>query len=171
MNSPFATIFLAIQQRIRTSVPAITYIDQDLGQLKSNSRPPVSWPCTLIDFEDFSFGNMAENVQTAQGTIVLRLGFAPHSSSSAATPPLYQERALSYYDVEWHLHKALQGWSPGTEFGSMARTGVTTQRRVDNYRVRELRYSLAFEDYSTKWQTQLAPAIIIVNEELQWPTT
>ncbi len=166
MNSPFANIFLATQQRIKDLLPAISYIDQDLGQLKSSSRPPVSWPCVLIDFEDFDFENLGENTQTVKGTIVLRLGFAPRSNSSNLTPAPYLQQALDYYELEWLLHKAVQGWSPGDEFGSLARTSVGTQRRSDGYRVRELRYSIAFEDFSTKTQQLFAPATIVVNDEI-----
>ena len=167
MNSPFANIFLAIQQQIKTTVPAITYIDQDLGQLKSTTRPPVSWPCVLIDFEDFDFDNMGSNVQTAKGTVVLRLGFAPYSNSSQVTPSAYTQQALGYYDLEWALHQTIQGWCPGTDYGSLIRTSATTQKRTDNYRVRELRYSIAFEDYSTKPEQSFAPASLIVNDEIQ----
>jgi hypothetical protein len=167
MNSPFANIFLAIQQRILTEVPAITYIDQDLGQLKANSRPPVSWPCVLIDLEDFDFENLGENVQTAKGTVVLRLGFAPHSGSTQFTPPSYRQQAIGYYDLEWLLHKAIQGWAPADDMGGLIRTSVGTQKRTDNYRVRELRYSIAFEDYSTKPQQQYAPATLVVTEQIK----
>jgi hypothetical protein len=166
MNSPFANIFLAIQQHIQTNVTAITYIDQDLGQLKTATRPPVSWPCVLLDFEDFSFDNMGQNVQTAKGTVVIRLGFAPYSNTSQATPSVYAQQAIGYYDIEWALHKALQGWAPGDDYGSLIRTSTGTQKRTDNYRVRELRYSVAFEDYSTQLQQQLAPATIIVNDQI-----
>src|SRR3954470_4452030 len=156
MNSPFANIFMALQQRIHSQVPAVTYIDQDLGQLKTTTRPPVSWPCVLIDFEDFTFGNMGDNVQTAKGTVVLRLGFAPFSNSAQFTPASYLQQAISYYDLEWTLHKALPGWSPSDDLGSLNRIATGTQKRNDNYRVRELRYSIAFEDYSTKPQQQYA---------------
>lgn len=166
MNSPFANIFLAIQQRIQAEVTDVAYINQDLGQLRTNTRPPVSWPCVLIDFEDFDFGNLGENVQTAKGTIVLRLGFAAHSNSSQTTPTTYLQQAISYYDIEWLLHKAMQGWSPGTDFGSLARISAGTQKRSDTYRVRELRYSLAFEDYSTKRSQLMVPAVIVVEGEL-----
>lgn len=166
MNSPFANIFLAIQQQIQTSVTAIKYIDQDLGQLKTTTRPPVAWPCVLIDFEDFNFENLGENVQTAKGTIVLRLGFAPYSNSSQITPSTFLHQAISYYDIEWSLHKAIQGWAPGDDFGSLIRTAASTQKRTDNYRVRELSYSIAFEDYSTKLQQQLASATIVVEDEI-----
>ncbi len=165
MNSPFANLFIAIQSHIRASLAAITHIDQDLGQLK-NARPPVTWPCLLLDFEDFTFSDLSENVQTARGTVVLRLGFAALSNTTQATPDTYVQKALGYYDLEWALHKTLQGWSPGAEFGSLNRESVSTQKRTDNYRVRELRYTIAFEDYSTKRTLQFTPAEMIVATEI-----
>jgi hypothetical protein len=166
MNSPFANIFLALQQQIRSAVSGITYVDQDLGQLRTGTRPPVAWPCVLIDLEDFSFGNMSTNVQTAQGTVVLRLGFAPYSATSGATPSSYAQQALAYYDLEWSLHKAVQGWSPGDDYGSLIRTNAATQKRTDSYRVRELRYSIAFEDYSTRPSQQYSPATLVVDDQI-----
>ena len=167
MNSPFANIFLALQQRVQTEVPVITYIDQDLGQLKPGIRPPVSWPCVLIDFEDFNFDNMGDNVQIAKGTVVFRLGFAPYSNTGSTTPSPYLEQALGYYDIEWAMHQVIQGWSPGDDYGHLTRTSVLTQKRPDNYRVRELRYSLAFEDYSTKPRLQYVPATLVVTDQIQ----
>ena len=167
MNSPFANIFLALQRHIQVNLPAISYIDQDLGQLKPATRPPVLWPCMLIDFEDFNFENMGDNVQIATGTVVLTLGFAPHNSTSNNTPPLFLQRAISYYDTEWALHKLVHGWSPGHDYGCLIRTSAITQKRTDSYRVRELRYSLTFEDYSTKPQIQYTPATLVVTEQIQ----
>ena len=165
MNSPFANIFLALQDRIQKNVPGIVHTDQELGQLK-NARPSVAWPCVLIDFEDFSFDDLSEHVQTARGTVVLRLGFAPYGASSSATPSKNTQQALAYYDIEWAMHRVIHGWSPIDDAGSLCRTSVTTQKRTDNYRVREIRYSLAFEDYSTKRSLQLAPAEVVVTEEI-----
>jgi len=165
MNSPFANFFLAIQARVQNVMPANTYIDQDMGQLKNDKgtvRLPVTWPCVLIDFEDFEFENMADNVQAAKGTVVIRLGFAPASNSSATTPDEYKMLALSYYETEFMLHKALQGWSVGDDYGNLCRTHADTQRRSDTIRVREIRYSIAFEDYSTQpQQTKVNVPIVI----------
>ncbi len=165
MNSPFATIFLAIQSRIKNDAPFIKYTDQDLGQLKA-ARPAVSWPCVLVEFENFTFSSLSENVQQALGVVVIRLAFPPYSSASSATPTQYADAALSYYDMEWQLHKLLQGWQPCETTGKLDRKEATTQKRNDNYRVREIRYSLAFDDYSTKNGQQYAPASLIVAEEL-----
>ena len=163
MTSPFANLFLAIQQRIASGVTGIKHIAHDLGQLSAKGRPPVSWPCVLIDFEDFTFSNLGENVQTAKGTVLIKLGFAPHSPTAQDTPDEYRNTAISYYDLEWELHKSLQGWSPDAEeYGSLARTTATTQRRTDSYRIRELRYSIAFDDYSTKHELQWVPVELVV---------
>lgn len=166
MNSPFAQIFLALQQHIATNAAAIKYTDQDLGQLKPGSRPPVSWPCVLIDFEDFNFSDLGQNVQAATGVVVIRLGFQPISNSSQATPTAYLQQAIGYYDIEWALHTALQGWSPGDAFGRFCRVSAGTQKRNDSYRVREIRYSLAFEDYSTQYLPGMAHPAVVISDEI-----
>ena len=156
---------MAIRERIGSLLPAIQHTDQDMGQLKQ-ARPPVSWPCVLTDFEDFSFESIGEHVQMASGIVVLRLGFSPHSRSSGGTPQQYTEAALEYYDIEWALHKLMQGWAPIAESGAMNRKSAVTLKRTDGYRVRELKYTLAFEDYSTKRQLQYVPATINMSLEV-----
>ncbi|MBX2904874.1 MAG: hypothetical protein KF744_02470 [Taibaiella sp.] len=167
MTSPFARLFLALQARIAAQVADIKYIAQDMGQLSAKGRPPVSWPCLLIDFDEFCFDDLSENVQVARGTVVLRLGFNPHSGTANGTPTDYKEAALSYYDLEWALHKALQGWSPdGDEFGHFMRSSAATERRQDGYRIRELSYSISFDDYSAKPGVHFEPVELVVTHNL-----
>jgi len=138
-----------------------------MGQLSAKNRPPVSWPCALIDFDDFSFDSLSENVQVAKGTFVIRLGFNPHSGTGKDTLIDYLEAALAYYDLEWMLHKALQGWSPdGDEYGHLMRISAATQRRQDGYRVRELTYSISFDDYSAKPGVHFEPVELVVAEQI-----
>lgn len=158
MNSPFAQLFLALQTHVKSTVTHINYVAQDTGQLSVKGRPPVSFPCVLIDFDKFSFGNMGEGVQTASGEVVLKLGFAPLSPTAHNTPDEYKDMALSYYELEWALHKALHGWSARASFGSMIRVSADTQNRSDGYRVREIRYSVTFDDYSTRPEQLYTPA-------------
>jgi hypothetical protein len=157
MNSAFAQIFKAIQARIQQQVPAIKYIDQDLGQL-TQQRPPVSWPCALIDMDDFSYSCLSDNTQCATGTVTISLGWATHSGSAYNTPTEVTAQSLAYYELEWQLNKALHGWRPGAAFGSLARVAAATRKKTGGCRVRELCYSLAFEDYSTKPEINLTAA-------------
>lgn len=147
MNSPFANLFEALQTQIKAQVPAIRWIDQDMGQLESyNERPAVAWPCVLIDFDGWNFENMGQNCQTAEGDIIIRLAFPPFSHSNNLSP--VKDKALIFYEHEFNLHKALQGWNP-EGFSPMTRISADTEKRNDPIRVRVIRYRIAFEDYST----------------------
>jgi len=120
----------------------------------------------FVDRDDFSFQNLSENVQTVEGTVVLKLGFAPFSSSGQATPTTYKEKAIEYYDIEWNLNKAMQGWTPGDDYGYLSRSTSITEKRSDAIRVREIRYRIAFEDYSTANVIQYVPAAAVIEPEI-----
>ncbi|TAN18814.1 MAG: hypothetical protein EPN37_04440 [Chitinophagaceae bacterium] len=161
MNSPFVNLFYALQAQIQSLVPAIRWIDQEMGQLEHyTERPPVSWPCVLIDFDGWSFENMGRNCQTAEGDIILRLGFAPFSYSNQLSP--VKDAALAFYDVEFSLHQALHDWQPGG-FSHLTRLTANTEKRHDAIRVRMLRYHTAFEDYSTQPVTTPASPNAVFN--------
>ncbi len=150
MNSPFSRLLKNMQERIGAVVPEIACVDQDRGQLNTKSRPAVQWPCVLIDMETFEYDNLGSNVQTAEGTVCVLLGFAPNGPTASGTPEEYKEAALGYYELEWKLNKALHGWSAGEGFGYLIRKNTRSQQRADGYRVREIRYRLAFDDRSTQ---------------------
>lgn len=169
MNSPFANIYNAIIEEIKTKLTgddAIRYIDHDLGQLETynatTGKPSVSFPCLLIDFEDFKFDGEGENTQRAEGIVLLRLGFDAITPTNNLTPTIYREKGLSIYDKEWQLHKVLQGWSPGDGFGYFTRERATTEKREDNHKVRAIRYRLSFKDNSTLLPLQSGTAPINV---------
>lgn len=150
MNSPFANIFSALQQRIITQVPEIIFIEHDFGQLEdySNGRPPVAFPCALIDFQNWTFENMGENAQRAEGDVVIKLGYAKHGQTHNATPNQWREAAMEYYETEWKLNKALHGYTPGNDYGYLTRTTETKENRPLGVRIKTITYRLAFEDYS-----------------------
>jgi hypothetical protein len=143
-TSPFGSLLQLLQARLKAQVPELRYIDQDLGQLEVE-RPPVSYHCALIDFVDWSFEDVGDNIQFASGAVIIRLGMQAWSSSSNLTPVLHQDKALSFYDVEWKTYKALHGWKPAN-YGYLMRTNVNTEEREDNLRVRAIRFSCSFED-------------------------
>ncbi|NDD52945.1 hypothetical protein EBZ39_03555 [bacterium] len=185
----FQLLFLALAQRIASvkntaNESVFRYIDQDLGQLEYHDgkdvRPPVSFPCALIDVAQFKYTELGQNMQQAVGTITIRIGFPPFSATSAGTPSQYQSKALAYYALEQALAVALHGWLPtlATEstdaegdvikveaanevlhraFGSMVRTDAETEQRADFIRVRTLTFSIGLEDITTAWEQHTAP--------------
>ena len=191
MNSPFALLFLAIQQKIASLVdgngkPYFNFIDQELGQMEyhnGDNRPPVLWPCVLIDIEDADFENIGENAQTGVLRLCLRIGFPPFSATSAATPAPYKNKALEYYNLEYNLHQAMQGWSPDTVtvddttnpvttadlsniYGHMIRIKAMTEQRSDMIRVRAITYTLSMDDYSTEDTVTYVPATLNLTDEI-----
>ena len=149
MNSPFSKLYLAIVERLTAKVPALKYIEQDFGQLQGYSnRPAVAFPCALVDFSKFNFDEIGNYHQIADGIVSINLGFALYSASSNITPLEFRKEPLMHYEIEWCIHKALHGWSPGDEFGKLTRVSVHSVNTPMAVRVRPISFKLSFEDYS-----------------------
>lgn len=148
MNSPFANYFLEIMSRIETEVPAIRYINQDLGQLEEDTdRPSVTFPCALIDFDDFQYTDMSYNSQVGEGNVIIRVAHAPYSNSSNLSPDAVKEKALQYYEHEQSVFEALQGWV-SNPFGAMTRIAQGNEKREDRLRVRYMIFKVSYQDNS-----------------------
>lgn len=151
MNSPFATLIIAIMERLKSEVPELRWIDQDLGQLEMEGRPSVGFPCLLIDFGGWKYETIGENIQDASGFVILRLAVDAWSNTNSLTHAKWREQGLSFYDLEWKIYKALQGWKPPhseeREYGYMLRTNTDREEREDNLRVRSMSFSCSYEDY------------------------
>lgn len=147
LNAPFGTLLIALQERLKDTVPEIRFVDEDKGQLEME-RPPVSYPCLLVSFADFEFEDMAEGLQQADGVLQLRLCVAPYSHSSNITPKSVRAKALSIYDLEWQIYRALHKWSP-PKYDALLRRKSAPEERDDGLIVRRLFYATGFEDYAT----------------------
>lgn len=151
LTSPFGNLFLAIQARITSQVTEIKWIDHDLGQLEAfdGDRPPVEWPCLLIDFADTQFEQM-QGYQDGNMNIVLRLAFNQYDQTYGDAPTLVKESAMEYYEIEHKIYLALQAWkASGLLTNAMIRLTASSEKREgDNFRVRRLVYSATFSDGS-----------------------
>ena len=172
MTSHLANLFSALQTLIAgledtDRNPYFRFVDQDLGQLEA-PRLPVTWPCVLIDIDDVMYKSLGSNVQTGKASIKFRIGFPPFSSASSISPDAARERALYYYELEYLLHRTLQGTLPvkmeggknilAPIFGHFDRVSAATEHRKDTIRVRALTYTIGLQDFTTKPATVLTPA-------------
>jgi hypothetical protein len=162
LTSPLENIFLKVLERIST-VEEIRFIDQDLGQLENYEyKPAVSWPCALIDVEEFSFTEMGNDLQQiGQGIISIRIGLVKYSDSNNLVPEAVRANALKYYEVEQKVHQAMHGWK-AEGFSRLLRRVSVTEKRDDDIRVRILKYATSFEENMSKAKTTVPrpPAII-----------
>lgn len=142
MNSPFANLYDEILQKIKTDVPEVRYINQDVGQLENYElRPPVSWPCVLMDVDEFTYSQMQhEQGQIADGIITIRLGLVQYTQSDNLVPDNIRPNALAYYEVEDKLVQKLHGWAPDG-WSRLIRVKSVTERRDDDIRVRVIQFA------------------------------
>jgi hypothetical protein len=188
MTSIYAKLFLAIQQRILTIQDAnsnalLRYVAQDVGQLEyyiagNGGKPPVSWPCALIDISDVRYTDMSDNCQMGTATVIIRLGFPPlEGTASDVISQKYRQKALYYYEIEAAVQQVLHGWRPDTVdimnsaedietldltavFGALSRVSASTETREDFIRVRVLNYTIGLEDMSLATQYITVPVTL-----------
>jgi hypothetical protein len=149
MESPYANLFLAIQDRIKELVPEIKYIDQNLGQyMNEEFRKQMLFPCVLIDSPTTSFSEMQGNNQLGDVTIVTTLFHDIWNHTSSITPLAVKEAGLQYLETDQKLFMALQGWNP-----DYCEALIRTQSKSHNANemgllVRETTFTTSYEDYS-----------------------
>ncbi len=107
--------------RLKEKVPALRWIDFDTGQLETNERPPVAFPCALLTIDVANATDLTPLVQECRGRLKLRIAFDRQMKTDSATPTPELEKALHPYDVVAQVYAALQGY--GTEhFDTLSRT-------------------------------------------------
>ena len=149
MESPFARLFLDLQEHIKTEVPEITYIEQDLGQLGSEDpRKMMSFPGVLIDFPDTGFTNLQGKNQFALPIVSIILVMDTYSQTYHLAPLDVKELGLQYLELEQKLYMAIATWE--SDYCELLnRTSAKGLNRNDvGLRVRELTFTTEFEDYS-----------------------
>lgn len=150
MNSPFAKLYLDLQERIKTKVSEINWIEQDFGQdVYDKWRPNVAFPAVLIDFTNTDYSDIAGAHQHADVMINMRLLVAPFSQSYEDAPIEVRQDALEYYEIEQKLVEALHDWTPNEGYcQSLIRKRVTANNRSDiGLRIRELQFSTAWQEF------------------------
>lgn len=149
MESPFARLFLDLQDHILAEVPAVVYIEQDLGQLGSEEpRKMMLFPGILIDFPSTPFSNLQGKNQLAIPTISVTLVFDNYNNTNSLTPLAIKEAGLNYLEIEQKVFMAVQAWE-SDYCESLVRTNASGLNRNDvGLRVRELTFTTQFEDYS-----------------------
>jgi len=145
--SPQANLFESLVQKIKTDVPEIRFIEQDMGQLENyEMRPAVAWPCALIDIEEWKYSDAQNELsQIGEGIVSIRLGLVKYTDTNSLTTANMREKALHYYELENTFVKALHGWNPAS-FGKLLRRAAGTERRDDDIRVRVIKFAISYTD-------------------------
>ena len=175
MQGIFSNLYLVLQSKL-SAISGIRFVAEDTGQL-FDDQPAVLFPCIFINIDNVQFSNIAENCQMGMVYVVLKLVCDVYSDSSGNTPLSSKEKGLNYLAIESQIHQVIQGYSPSSDavpvvspeaqptgwadvFGAFDRVSAVTNKQRPDLRIRELTYSLGFEDYSTANIITYAPATL-----------
>lgn len=128
-------IFTAICERISQKLPELKYIEEDEGQLNVSERPPVAFPCCLIEVNYQDCDDVTKGIQKVQLHISLKIAFNIKESTNINAPANVRERALKRLDTTQNIYKALQGWRNNGMFLTMKRKQEKTEKRGDGLKV------------------------------------
>jgi len=145
-------IYNAILAQLKATVPAIKWIDQEMGQLdiKPGERPAVKFPCAIIGIE-YNQCNDLDNsgkIQECKSNIIVRIAFdTPTQRTSSAASETIREKDLSPQDTINDIYKSLQGF--GTDdFDPISRVSQRKEIRSDGLFVERIIFKCEFEDRS-----------------------
>ena len=144
-------ILKAVMDRIRQEVPALRWVDADEGQLDfSDSRPPVAFPCCLVELSYPDADNIAAahaSVQRVEAAVSLKIGFNDCASFNVNKPVQVQGTAFARLDMLENIHRILQGFRPVEGcVKSLRRKSCRPQKRPDGLKVYEAVYVAEFID-------------------------
>ncbi len=134
-------------ERLKTEVPALKWIAEDIGQLDIEN-PPVSFPCALISYTNSTYEELGNMNQGGLVTINIRLAFNAHADTYAVAPESHLDASLERFEVENNVYKALHGWGDEDGFQGLSRVSSASERRADGMKVRELQFTTYYIDGS-----------------------
>jgi hypothetical protein len=132
-------VFKEIQTKIAAAVPAIRWVDFNLGQL-NEEKPPVSWPCLLVGFGSASYSRLGPTQDVGELNVEITLGFLLRERTHSKNTENYRDEALAHLDTVDAVIVALKGLS-GDTFTDMQLVSTANDQRAD-YRVYRLGWTV-----------------------------
>ena len=101
-------LFIALCDQLKNKVPELRWIDSDQGQLNVSERPPVAFPCCLVEMSYPQCTTHMAGKQRVRVRFQLQVAFNVWGTANASAPQESREKALQQYDTLQNIHKALQ---------------------------------------------------------------
>lgn len=147
-------ILVSLINLIRASIPGISLIDEDTGQLDelandSQDGYPVTFPCVLlgnttIDWKDVS---PTGSVQIGEGVLIIRLAIDCYDDTHAGSGTT--DKIAERGEFARNIYKAVQGWRASiTEMGPLKRVRSRDYTLPGNIKVYEQMYRIVLNDSS-----------------------
>lgn len=137
----------AIQTRLLELCPEhIAYLAEDWGQIDFyNERPPVNFPCVLLDIAEAEFADLSRKVQHVEAVLTVRIAHFDPVNVSAQAPD--RDKAFRIFGLLRTIYASLQGFA-GEGFSGLTRTSLRRIKRDDAIREYAMEFRLAGTDSS-----------------------
>lgn len=142
-------IFIAIMEHIAETMPELSYIDEDYGQLElteDQDSYPVTFPCVLIGNTESDWNDLGYGVQKSESLVTVRLAIDCYDDThyTSGTYQKVRERQLKAKE----LYKALQGFQCAEEATPLVRVKSRDYSLPGNIKVYETMFSFTLHDES-----------------------
>lgn len=142
-------IFIAIMEHIAETMPELSYIDEDYGQLEPTEDQdsyPVTFPCVLIGNTESDWNDIGYGVQKSESLVTVRLAIDCYDDThyTSGTYQKVRERQLKAKE----LYKALQGFQCEEEATPLVRVKSRDYSLPGNIKVYETMFSFTLHDES-----------------------
>ncbi|WP_052444274.1 hypothetical protein [Flammeovirga sp. OC4] len=136
-------ILNSIQEQL-SKISEVNYAGEDWGQL-DEERPPVKFPCALVDMDQFQYSDMGEKTQMGEGIIQITVA----DIKLQGNRPTAQMNRVSDHDrfmtVLEKVHEKLHGYGTA-EFQPLKRVSMAKIKRTDGIRSYVISYETAYTD-------------------------
>lgn len=92
-------LFIALCDQLKNKVPELRWIDSDQGQLNVSERPPVAFPCCLVEMSYPQCTTHMAGKQRVRVRFQLQVAFNVWGTANASAPQESREKALQQYDT------------------------------------------------------------------------
>lgn len=141
-------LFIALCDYLTAEVPELRWIDEDEGQLNTAQgiRPPVDFPCCLIDIHYPSCRDVNDTEQIVNATITLKLGFQPVGETNNRAPHPVREKALERLAIVEKTQTVLQGWTAGDTVEPLTRKSARPSVLPNRTKVYIIVYNTEYQE-------------------------
>jgi len=166
-------IYIAITEYLKTNlngagdVPALAWIDKDMGQLNNLEQfHPLPMPAILMSFGQTRWTTLNPTTQQGETTMRFKVICENYADSFDGSPD--QALAISFFDFNEEVYKTLQGLQ-GATFTPMIRVGDEEDEEHGNFIVTILDFATTITDITAKPSAKFVDAE--ANSDVQYKKT
>lgn len=140
-------IFLSIQKTVAESLPELTTVDEDYGQLITEEETyPVVFPCVLIGNIEADWQHVGLGVEKGVCNITIKLAIDCYDDThyTSGTADKIRERL----ELNKRLYQSLQGFRNTREMSGLIRTKSTDYSIPGGIKVYETVFQFTYHDAS-----------------------